>query len=157
MKHSLSVVLAASAVVGLAFARVSNPQDPVERLATVEKEVAALKAQVAELTKVGGAPGTDDLAVRAQILKMQETLDKVLLWGNAQAEAATRLQAALDEAQARGFVAGINPESRIVLLDGFHSLAGALKTELPPPMPAPEAAPAAAPAPAPAPKAKKDV
>jgi uncharacterized protein (UPF0261 family) len=153
MKHSLSVVLAASAIVGLAFARVSSPQDPVERLATVEKEVAALKTQVAELTKVGGEPGTDDVALRAQLLKQQETLDKVLLWGHAQAEAATGLQAALDDAQARGFVAGINPESRIVLLDGFHSLATALKTELPPPAPTPEAAPA----PAPAPKAKKDV
>lgn len=153
MKHSLSVALVASAVIGLAFARASGPQDPVERLATVEKEVAALKAQVAELTK-GGAPGTDDVALRARVAKLQETLDKVLLWGHAQAEAAASLQAALDDARAKGFVAGINPESRTVLLDGFQSLAQALKAELPAPTP-PEAKPAPAPAPAPAPK--KDV
>jgi hypothetical protein len=167
MKHSLSIVLAASVLLGLAFARVSNPQDPVERLSKVEKELAALKEQVAEQGKA--APQGDDAALRAQVAKLKETLDKVLVWGHSQAEAAARLQTALVDAEAKGFIAGINPDSRTVLLDGFHSLADSLKAELPAPAslespaaapaatPPPAPAPAPAPAPQPQPKPKKDV
>jgi hypothetical protein len=130
-KLSLCCVLAA-AVAGLAWAGTQNPQDPEERIAALEREVAALKELVAQNKTAG------DEALAKSAAEQAKSIDAVLGWARAHALAGEALQLVLDDSRAKGFTAGINPDSRVVLLDGFTAFVESLKT----PLPAAPAAPA---------------
>ena len=136
MNRSLSLALVVvGAAAGLAFARTSSPQDPMERLSALEHEVATLQQELAELKR---APAAGLSAEEAKTLK--STLERLDQWVQHQAQAASALDAVLDDSQAKGFTYGINAESRTVLLQGFHDLAASLRSGVP--TPAAEPAPA---------------
>lgn len=138
MKQFLPLAFVLVPVAAFAFAgsgaSASGPdvgsfQDPRERIALLEREVAELKTEVANLKQGGG-----DSELAKQITAQKADLQKLLEWARSQGQAATTLQTALEEARTKGFTAGINPDSREVLLTGFEQLAGALKVDpLPPP------------------------
>lgn len=132
MNRNLSLVLVASAAVcGLAFAQVAQKPDAAAQIAALEKRVAALEA---DLTAFKAAtPGTAE--ADAALAKDRRTLEAVVKYTAAQSAAAERLQAVLDDSQAKGFTFGINPDSRVVLLDGFHDFAHTLQTDAPKPEP----------------------
>src|SRR5689334_19792416 len=134
MNSKLSLVLVATAAVaGLAFAQVASQQDPMERLATLESEVAALKTEVAELKKsAANATTAQELAAT------RATVDALASWARTQSQSGESLQAVLDDARTKGFTQGINPDSRDALLKGFSAFATALHTDaFNPPPPAP--------------------
>jgi len=112
----------------LALAAFQNGQaaDAAARLATVEKEVAELKAKFAENEKAAGESSA-----------MAEKTAKYL---NEQAKAAAAMQDVLDASEKAGFTFGINPDSRILLLAGWHEALVAAQKDLPlpPAPPAPE-------------------
>lgn len=126
MNSKLTLLAVAGALAcGLSFARpVQQERDPLERIAQLEKDVASLKSEVAALRKASKAPsegGSQDDALR-------HDMEQVVRWVQSQSQAAGKLESSLDEAQQKGFTAGINPDSRVALLAGFHELAKALKT-----------------------------
>jgi len=92
------------------------------RVAELEKELTALKSEVASLRKAPAADGGKD-AVKAD-------LDEVVRWVQAQGVAAQALQKALDDSRAKGFTAGINPQSRDLLLAGLGESAKAASAPL---------------------------
>jgi hypothetical protein len=116
------------AVAGLAWASRPVAQDAQERLATLEKQCAQLAADYAAL---------QEQSVQGQS-KAQADIELLLAWARAQTKAAQKLQSAVEDARAKGFTAGINPESRVALLDGLSALGDALKAGMPDaPAPAP--------------------
>lgn len=101
LRNRLNASLAATALVAGSFtaARVQTPQaDPA---------VEELKAQVAEL---------------------EGRVDFLEAFAKNQAAAGAELATALSTSEAKGFTAGINPESREVLLSGLRAQADAMKT-----------------------------
>ncbi|MCC7015164.1 MAG: hypothetical protein IT454_21565 [Planctomycetes bacterium] len=138
-KLSLGVLLAV-AVTGLAWAGLPPAQDANAKLEALEKDVLALREELSALKSKAENETAKELA------KQRAEIDQLLAWGRAQARAAGALQAVLADAREKGFVAGINPDSRTVLLDGFHALAEATKSGLPeepaPPAPAKKQLPA---------------
>src|SRR5262245_53634801 len=114
MNRNLSlVVFASAAVCGLAFAQVTQKPDAAAQIAALEKRVAALEA---DLTAFKAAtPGTPES--EAALAKDRQTLDQLVRYTAAQGAAAEKLQDMLDDSQAKGFTYGINPDSRIVLLE----------------------------------------
>lgn len=141
--NSPVTVLAVAALIacGLSFARpVPAAQIELEleeRVESLEKEVSALKS---ELTALRKAPAPADPAGAT----LQADFEEIVRWIRAQGEAGVALQRALDDSRAKGFTAGINPESRNVLLAGLGAVANASKQQLklgvaPQPKPAPEA------------------
>ena len=109
----------------LALAAYQNGQaaDAATRLATVEKEVAELKAKFAEHEKAMG----DSRALA----------EKTAKYLNEQAKAAAQMQDVLDASEKAGFTFGINPDSRILLLAGWHEALAAAQKDLPLPPAAP--------------------
>jgi len=131
MNRNLSLVLVASAVVcGLALAQAPQNKDAAQ-LAALQKRVDALEASVAELKKA--TPGTADFA--AGIDKDRKVIDHIVKYTAAQAAAAVKLQAVLEDSREKGFTFGINPDSRIVMLQGFQDFTDTLKTDAPKPEP----------------------
>jgi hypothetical protein len=141
-KLSLALVLSA-ALAGLALARLPQDppppppvQDPGERLTALEGQVARLEEELALVKKQAQA------AELAQELATTRALvDQLVAWAQLQSQAATAFETVLEDSRAKGFTFGINPESREVLLTGFHELAQSLKTGVPAPavQPAPPA------------------
>lgn len=131
MNRNLSLVLVVvAAASGLAWAagpkQASQPtQSDAPQLAALQKRIDALDAEVLALKKV---KPTD---VEAATVKNREMLEGILQYLRAQSGAAERLQAVLDDSRVKGFTYGINPDSRTVLLQGFHEFAESIKTELP--------------------------
>jgi hypothetical protein len=118
MKPSLCLPLAA-----LCTATFVAPQsgDVEQKVGALEKRVAELTAEIAELKKApSGAEATE---------KALEELRGAL---RAQGDAAARLASALDDSQAKGFTYGINPDSRVALLQGFREYCDAVKSAAPP-------------------------
>jgi hypothetical protein len=146
MKSTLSLIAVAGALAcGLTLARpVQDQRDPIERIEALEKQVGELTTELAALRKAA-VPATG-AATPEEVLRAD--LEQALRWIQAQSQAADALNAALEDARAKGFTAGINPDSRNVLLAGFAELTKALKTPLE--LSADKAKPAAAPAKAPA-------
>jgi len=141
MKRNLGLafVAAGALAVGVALAQPSSPQaaspqDPpaIDRLATLEKQVAQLQSQVAGLSKAkpaAAAPGAEGTEARLDALEAQ--MEQVLGYLAAQAESAKRLQEALDDSREKGFTYGINPDSRIVMLQGFGQFTSTLQADVP--------------------------
>lgn len=137
MNRNLSLVLVViAAVCGLAFAAVpkhadgalqavASNQSEAPQLAALQKRVEALEAELVALKKV---KPTDP---EAALAKNREMLEGVVHYLRAQSGAAGRLQAVLEDSREKGFTFGINPDSRTVLLQGFHEFAESIKTDLP--------------------------
>ena len=84
---------------------------------TVEQRLGALEAKVEEL-------------VRREREHAQEH-DQVLAYLAKQSQAATALLTQLDSSESLGFTAGINPQSREVLLAGFRAYYGEAQRDVP--------------------------
>ncbi len=105
------------------------PPDPLARLERLQQEVSALKIEVARLRGQSGAesgarsPGKEDQARR--------DMEQVVLYLRDQAQAAKLLQETLDAVEAKGFTAGINPDSRATLLAGWRAQLAAMQANVP--------------------------
>ena len=132
MNRNLSlVIVACAAACGLALAQATQKPDAAAQIAALQKRVDALESELAQLKTV--TPGTSEF--EAGIAKDHQALENVLKYTAATASAAEHLDAVLDDSQAKGFTYGINPDSRIVMLQGFHEFTAALKTNAPKPEP----------------------
>jgi hypothetical protein len=141
MKRHLGPALAATLVLaaGAALARsdasqAAAAQEPsaIERLTNLEKQVAQLKAQLeaerTPSTKGDAAPGSEPVK---ELAELRRQMDQVLAYLEAQAQSAAQLQAALEDSRVKGFTYGINPDSRVVLLEGFGQFTTSLQTDVP--------------------------
>jgi hypothetical protein len=98
------------------------PPDALARLDRLQQEVNALKAEV---TRLKGKP-LDGSALDPLTAALRRDIDQIAQYLRDQAQAAKTLSEVLDEAEAKGFTAGINPDSRTLLLGGWRAqLAGA--------------------------------
>ena len=125
--HPSIPVLAAIALAwcGLTFAQ-AQQQSPTERLAALEKQVQALQKQVADLQLQlgGGAKGMD-------VKEMTKLVEGLVAYVEAQAKGAGQLVDALAVSKEKGFTAGINPDSRTVMLDGMNKFLGGMQRGVP--------------------------
>lgn len=129
MNRNLSLVLvAAAAVCGLALAQVPQRSDAAQ-LAALQKRVEALEAEVTVLKAVKPAAASS-AEHDAALAKERQILAGVVKYLQAQSGAAERLQAELADSEAKGFTYGINPDSRIVLLQGFNDFAESLRADV---------------------------
>ncbi|MBL8896969.1 MAG: hypothetical protein JNM84_05055 [Planctomycetes bacterium] len=99
------VTLLCSAIAVFLLAALTRSQDPVE------------------------TRPSDAVLARLEILEKQMT--QVQTWIQAQAKQAEGLAAALDTSEKEGFIYGINPKSREVLLEAFRAHASTLRTAVP--------------------------
>jgi hypothetical protein len=144
MNRNLSLVIAAAAAAcGLALAQSQTPQQRVDpaQFAALQKRVETLETELNVLKQSRGA-GAD---LEAALTKDRQQLEVVVKYLQTQAGAAEKLQLVLADSKDKGFTYGINPDSRTVLLQGFHEFAESIKTDVPAPT---DAADAAKPAPA---------
>jgi len=102
IRTQLMIPCAALALVVASLSFGSAPQRPPQ----ADPEVEALKAEVE--------------ALNARVEAMET-------FAEAQAAAGAELMKALEKSEAKGFTAGINPESREVLLAGLRASAEAMK------------------------------
>jgi hypothetical protein len=107
MKTSvITMLVVGAAVAALAFAAPARTtDDPKKDAKAQELEELRLKCD----------------ALEATVAENKTKLDQVLKYLNAQAEAARSMQATLDDSEQQGFTYGINPNSRIVLLEGWRA------------------------------------
>jgi len=126
------VVIGTAALCGLAFAQTPKPAaPPADRIDALEKEVAALRALANNLPP----PVNEDVAgLRKELTETRILVNQLITWTSAQAEGAAELTRILDEAEVKGFVFGINPDSRTVLLGGWRSFAAGLQKNAPTPI-----------------------
>jgi len=123
LRSALAGAVAAAVVAGLwsgATPRAQAPQGP-----TLDERVAALERALAD--------------EEAQHAETRALLDTTLIYLDAQSQAANKLLAVLDQAEAEGFTAGINFRSRELLLAGFRAYWGTKGKGLPEPKTPPQA------------------
>ena len=106
-----SVTLLCSAFAVFLLAALTRSQDPVE------------------------TRPSDAVLTRLEILEKQ--VSQMQTWIQAQAKQAESLAAALDTSEKEGFIYGINPKSREVLLAAFRAHAATLRAAVPGQAPAP--------------------
>ena len=109
MKSQAWIVLSLLAVLvsGLAFSQTTPAQDPAQRKAErLERDIAESRARGEQLA-------SDLAATRAQ-------LDGVLRYLDQQSKAAKAMADTLQASESAGFVYGINPDSRNLLLKGWR-------------------------------------
>jgi hypothetical protein len=112
--------LFATGCLGLATWQSGNASDADARLATLAKDCATLQKDLAETRTL---------------------VEKTARYAAEQARAASAMAEVLDASEKAGFTFGINPESRIVLLQGWRDALAAAQRDVP-------VVPAAPPAPA---------
>jgi uncharacterized protein YlxW (UPF0749 family) len=119
MKTSIGVILLVLAVGGgLAF---SQGQDPKVDLA---KKVEVLETDLISTRAKAEALATELADTKASVAKITQYLE-------AQARSAAAMATALDESEQAGFTAGINPNSRTILLNGWRVQLTTLQTDVP--------------------------
>lgn len=117
--------LIATGCLALAAYQSGQAADAESRLAAVEKDVLELKKSA---------------AVHAKVLADSRGLtEKTAKYIAEQAKAATSMLDTLDASEKAGFTFGINPESRILLLQGWRESLAAAQKDLPLPVTPPPA------------------
>jgi hypothetical protein len=140
MNSKKTLVLVGTAVLcGLALAQTPPQRTPTERLEALEKDVVELRVRLdAQAANAG-----EILALKKELFETRAIVDQLTQWTATQAEDALVLSRVLDEVQEKGFTAGINPDSRILLLGGLRGFLLGMRRELPkviaPPAPPPPA------------------
>jgi len=120
MKHAAlpAILLACALFAGGAWS------DERAQKADLETRVAELERRLADTERSGAALSSELGALRA-------TDREILAYLQRQAQAANTMQDVLDASEAKGFTAGINPNSRIELLAGLRSLYSAAAADIP--------------------------
>jgi hypothetical protein len=119
MKMSIGVVVVALAVGGgMAF---SQGQDPKDELS---KKVVVLEGDLVATRLKAEATAAELGEVKATLAKVVEYLDK-------QAKSAEAMATVLDDSEQAGFTAGINPNSRMILLSGWRDQLTVVQTDVP--------------------------
>ncbi len=95
----------------------NQEKKPQEGAPTLEQRVAGLEAQLGELAR--------------RQLESEKKLDDVLLYLEKQSQAAGAVLTELDSSEQLGFTAGINPQSRQVLLAAFRGYYGEEQKDVP--------------------------
>lgn len=70
-------------------------------------------------------------ALALELADTQHALENVIQYLNAQSESAQAMEAVLDDAEKKGFTAGINYESREALLKGWREQCAVLQKDVP--------------------------
>jgi hypothetical protein len=104
----------------------SQEEKTQEDAVSVDQRLGALEARIAELAQ--------------RERELAKELEQVLAYFAKQSQAASALLAELDSCEALGFTAGINPQSREVLLAGFRAYYAEEQKDVPA-KPAPAAEP----------------
>jgi len=137
MKTFLGVTLVALAIGGgLAFSQDQKDKDaPKDDSA---KKIAALESDLVSTRMRCEALATD-------VSETKATLARIVRYLDAQASSAASLAGALDESEKAGFTAGINPNSREILLAGWRAQLSTAQRDVPvmPPSPEPPKKPVA--------------
>lgn len=136
MKRTLGLSVACLALVAAAFSLA--PTRPQQN--DLQKEFDRLRIEVAELKRKSA--GGDVEALRAELKDANQKLTETVGYLAAQADAAAALLDAVKDAEKKGFTFGINPDSRVVLLQGFQSFCEGLQKNVPGRKVAVEVAPA---------------
>ncbi len=107
------------------------PPDPLARLERLHQEMTILKAEVQRLrVRVAGASEESE-PVDSANAKLSRDMEQVLAYLRQQSEAAKLMSDTLDAAEAKGFTAGINPDSRTTMLTGWRAHLQAQQTNVP--------------------------
>lgn len=114
----ITVLVVAAALSGLAFTR------PAAQQATLEERVQALEAQLAQ-------QGSAEQAMAEDVEELKQLAEATVAYLEAQAKAASKMEATLAKSEDEGFTYGINPRSREILLDGWRDTLATMQTDLP--------------------------
>jgi TolA-binding protein len=112
------LALTETSVQGAEAQQQAQQQGGSERVAALERDLADAKERCRKLE-------VDLLDVQGQLVLIKQHLE-------AQAQAATAMQATLDASEEAGFTYGINPESRHLLLAGWRAKLSAEQKALAP-------------------------
>ena len=115
-------VLGAALVAATAFSLAGNPPGQSD----LQKEVDRLRADVNELKKKSA-----DADVKEELKKTQAQLVETQSYLVSLGESSQALAEALNDAEKKGFTFGINPDSRIALLQGLHEFCDSLHRNVP--------------------------
>jgi hypothetical protein len=130
MMYKVMLGLVATAALGVgtsSSSKAPRQEDPAVEIADLKRQVARLSADVNLLKQAAGGGESDKEK-------------QVVAYIEAQARAAGELERVLAQSEEQGFTYGINPESREVLLAGFHKFAATLQDNVPGSKPAAPAA-----------------
>ena len=117
MKTSvLSLLVVVAAAAALSFAQ--NPQPKPDG----KKDAGAMELEAVRAK-------CDALA--AELAESKKSLEQVVKYLDLQAQQAKAMELVLDDAEAKGFTYGINPDSRTALLKGWRGQCAALQTDVP--------------------------
>ena len=130
MKHQLVIVLLTAATVLGSLAFSQNPPaqaTPEKRIEKLEGELAATRQHVE--------------ALAAELTAANGRLTAVVKYLDAQSKGAAGMSSTLDASEKAGFTYGINPDSRLILLEGWREQLAGIQKGLPavPPAPVPPA------------------
>lgn len=127
MKLQLTFAVVASALLAssLAFNSAAAPQDPVQqRLDAMQKDILDSRARVEHMVE--------------ELKGARKTIEETQKYIDAQAKSAKTMAEVLDESEKAGFTFGINPESRVLLLQGWRNELGERQQGVPTPLPSKE-------------------
>jgi hypothetical protein len=119
MKSQLSIVafVASALVCGLAFSQNPAGQDSASRVDKLEKDLAASRLRVEALS--------------TEVADLKKQLTVTVTYLEEQSKAAASMVSVLDESERAGFTYGINPDSRHILLKGWHDQLAAAQKDVP--------------------------
>lgn len=125
MQRTLGLFVACVALGAAAFSLAPSPAPQSD----LQKEVERLRVEVAELKRKVG--NTEAEVLRKELDDAKKKVEETATYLNAQADAAATLVEALRDAEKKGFTFGINPESRVALLQGFQTFCDGLQKNVP--------------------------
>ena len=132
MKTSIGVILVALAIGGgLAFSQEKDqkPEPKAEQGKDAPKDDGAKRMDLLESDLISTRKRCEGLA--GELSETKATLAKVVRYLDAQAAGAAALHEALAASEAAGFTAGINPNSREILLAGWREQLSTQQKDVP--------------------------